>query len=479
MNNNVGALSSGKSGKVNWVLLLTSFGAFMAMLDAMVIATASTSIRNDLGISIGELQWCMNAYNITIAALLLIGAAFGDRLGHKKLYITGLGIFVLGSIFCALSGNVEMLITSRIVQGIGGSVITPLAMAILTSSIPPEQRGKALGIFSGIGGLALIAGPLLGGVIAAKLTWQWIFWINVPFGIVAILLSLKKLPSTYGKGSKFSLLDSILIMLSSAGIIYALTDSAQQEVQSSTWTIGAISIVLGLIFVVRQRRPENAMIPLTFFKARTFSAGILASFLLYASMYGAVFFLPQYLQVSNGASALTAGLELLPWTAMLFLVAPIAGKAVDKVGERPIAIVGLGLQGLGYAWIAMTVAPGTPYWTMIIPFILSGAGISMAGPALQKAVLGSIDRRELGKGAGIFNMFRLLGGAAGIAICVVVFYRYGNMTTTASFANGCIAATLGASVISFLGAILSGLLRPAMVVKPSPEAKTTISSEKL
>jgi EmrB/QacA subfamily drug resistance transporter len=479
MNNNVDARSSGKSGKLNWVLILTSFGSFMAMLDAMVIATASTAIRGDLGISIGDLQWCTNAYNITIAALLLIGAAAGDRFGHKKLYILGLAVFVLGSIFSALSGNVQMLIGSRIIQGIGGSVITPLAMAILTSSVSPAERGKALGIFSGISGLALIAGPLLGGVIAAKLTWQWIFWINVPFGILAILLSLRKLPSTYGKASKFSLVDAILIMISSVGVIWALTDSAQKDVQSSTWIIGAISIVLGLVFVFRQKRTENAMIPLTFFKTRSFSAAIAASFLLYASMFAAVFFLPQYLQVATGADALTAGLELLPWTVMLFFVAPIAGKAVDKVGERSIAIAGLVLQGLGYAWIALTIQLGSPYWTMIIPFILSGAGISMAGPALQKAVLGSVDMRDLGKAAGIFNMFRLLGGASGVTICVVIFYHYGTISTTTSFANGCIAATIGASVISLLGALLSVPLRPAILVRPDSKVVTPNSTEQL
>jgi EmrB/QacA subfamily drug resistance transporter len=459
---NTNALPLAKA-KSNWVLILTSFGAFMAMLDSMVIATASTAIRSDLAISIGGLQWCMNAYNITIAAFLLVGAAIGDRLGHKRIYIVGLAIFVLGSISCALSGNVQILIVSRIIQGLGASMLTPLAMAILTAATPPTERGKALGIFSGVSGLALIAGPLLGGVIAAKLTWRWIFWVNVPFGIVAIFLSLWKLPPTFGNGRKFSIVDSLLIMLSSAGVVWTLTESVQKDVKLSTWIIGAMSIAFGVVFILRQKLTANVMIPLKFFKSQLFSAGILSCFLLYASMYGVVFFLPQFLQVSHGADALAAGLQLLPWTATLFLVAPIAGKIVDKIGERPVAVAGMALQAIGYGWIALTVEPIKPYYMMVIPLILSGAGISMAGPALQKAVLSTIDRHELGRAAGIFNMFRLLGGAAGIAVAVVIFYHYGNISTPKSFADGFIASIIGACVISLLGVMLSILLRPALL----------------
>ncbi|GAY78728.1 hypothetical protein NBRC111894_4282 [Sporolactobacillus inulinus] len=452
-----------KQTNPTWVLVLTSLGFFMAMMDSMIVTTASTAIRNDFGISVGELQWALNAYNITIAAVLLIGVSIGDRIGHRRLYNIGLFIFVLGSVFCALSSNIDLLIASRVIEGIGASVMTPMSMAILTASIPPSERGKALGIWSGIGGLALIVGPALGGLIVAKLAWQWIFWINVPIGLIGIYLSQRKLPETQLQDNQLNIIDSILIVLSSAGIIWALSESTSKMIQNSTLIVGVLSIVLGVVFVLRQRYEKRPMIPLSFFKSWTFSGGVISTFLLYASMYGVVFFLPQYLQVADKSNALIAGLQLLPWTGTLVIIAPIAGKAVDKFGERLVAITGLLLQGIGYLWIVLSSVPGNPYWLMIIPLIVAGAGISMAGPALQKAALGSVSRAEIAKASGIYNMFRLLGGAVGITVSVIIFYAFGDIVTTTAFTNGFSAAMIGSSVLSLLGILSSVGLRSTLV----------------
>lgn len=446
-----------KDEQVNstWVLVLTSLGFFMSMMDSMIVTTASTAIRTDLNISVNALQWAMNSYNITIAAVLLVGVSLGERIGRRKIYNWGIFIFTLGSIFCALSSNITFLVVARIIEGIGASVMTPMSMAILTNSIPVSERGKVLGIWSGIGGLALIVGPSLGGLIVAKLAWQWIFWINVPIGIIAIYFSHKILPESTGNSDKVNLLDSILIIIASAGIIWSLSSMTSTSITILPVVIGIGSIIAGIWFGFRQKIESRPMIPLDYFQSRVFTGGNIATFLLYGSMYGVVFFLPQFLQVVTGANSLTAGLEILPWTGTLVIVAPFAGNAVDKYGERLIATLGLLFQGIGYLLIMFFVNEHSPYLNMVLPLALAGIGLSMAGPALQKAVLGSVDKSAIGKASGIYNVFRLLGGAVGTTISVVIFYKFGGVSNAELFTNGFRAAMFGTGMISVLGVIFS------------------------
>lgn len=439
--------------KINskWILVLTSLGFFMSMMDSMIVTTASTSIRNDYNISVSTLQWALNAYNITIAAVLLVGVALGEKFGRKKVYNLGITIFTIGSILCALSVNIQFLIVARIIQAIGASVMTPMSMAILSNALPVSERGKALGIWSGIGGLALIVGPSLGGYIVAKLAWQWIFWINVPIGIVAVHLSHRILPESKGSDSKISIIDSLLIIMTFAGLIWSLSEMTSSSIGIVPIVTGIISIVFGIVFGIRQNREDRPMIPLNYFKSVTFTGGNIATFLLYASMYGVVYFLPQYLQVVGYANPLVAGLELLLWTGTLVVVAPFAGAAVDKFGEKTIATLGLFLQGLGYLLIMILLNMHTTYLSMILPLAVSGCGLSMAGPALQKAVLESVDKTAIGKASGIYNVFRLFGGAVGTAISVIIFYKFGSVMSTSVFTGGFMAVMLGSAILSFLG----------------------------
>lgn len=443
---------TGKTVKVRWVLVLTSLGFFMAMMDAMIVTTASTAIRKDFQISVGSLQWALNAYNITIAAVLLIGVALGERWGRRRIYNWGIFIFTIGSVFCALANNIEWLVAARIVEGLGASVMTPMSMAILTDTLPANQRGRALGIWSGIGGLALIVGPSLGGFIVAQLTWQWIFWLNVPVGIVAIGLSKHYLPESHGQGEPINLIDNLLLIIAMAGLVWALsattsvTDTSQLGL---VVVIGLVSVGCGIWFVYRQSVNPLPMLPLVLFRNVTFTGGNLATACLYGSMYGVVFFLPQYLQVSQQATALTAGLELLPWTGTLVVVAPFAGRAVDRFGDRWVATLGLGLQGVGYLLMALLVHQS--YFWLVLPLMIAGVGLSMAGPALQKAVLGAVPRVMIGKAAGIYNVFRLLGGALGTTVAVMIFYQCQGTT----FSSGFQATMLGAAVLSLLGVVWS------------------------
>ncbi|MFC6181026.1 MFS transporter [Lactiplantibacillus daowaiensis] len=433
-----------------WILGLTSLGFFMAMMDAMIVTTASTAIRTEFHISVAMLQWALNAYNITIAAVLLVGVALGERWGRRRVYILGIFIFTLGSIGCALATNITVLIIARMIEGLGASVMTPMSMAILTNTLPAQERGRALGIWSGIGGLALIVGPSLGGLIVAKLTWQWIFWINVPIGLIAIYLSQQQLPESTGVAEKIQPLDAGLIMITLAGLIWALS-ALTKTVTATSILVGIVSVLLGGWFIWRQKRSVQPLMPVQYFNNRTFTGANLATFLLYAAMYGVVFFLPQFLQIVLGGTALTAGLGLLPWTGTLVVVAPFAGQAVDRFGSRTIAMWGLLLQGLGYLVIGLLVMTHHTYGWLVLPLMAAGIGLSMAGPALQKAVLGSVPVTALGKAAGIYNVFRLLGGAVGTVVAVLVFYRFGAGTTATAFTLGFRAAMISAASLSLLG----------------------------
>lgn len=443
--------------KVNskWILIFTSLGFFMSMMDSMIVTTATTAIRNDFQISLSSLQWSLNAYNITIAAVLLVGVSLGEKIGRKKIYLIGIFIFTVASVLCALSNNITSLIIFRIIQGIGASVMTPMSMAILTHALPESERGKALGIWSGVGGLALIIGPALGGVIVAILTWQWIFWINVPIGLLTIYFAQRVLPESKGKNDKLSLIDFILITISSAGIIWSLSEINSNAIKYIPIGVGLVSILLGILFINRQKHSITPMIPLDLFQSKIFTNGNIATFLLYASMFGIVFFLPQFFIAVQQVNPLTAGLQLLPWTGTLVIVAPFAGSAVDKYGEKIIATLGLLFQGVGYLLIALILNITDSYLAMVLPLIIAGMGLSMAGPALQKCVLSSVKPIYIGKASGIYNVFRLLGGAVGTTFSVIIFYVYGDISSITTFADGFYAVILCAGVISLLGIVFS------------------------
>ena len=437
------------------IIILTSLGFFMSMIDSMIVTTATTAIRNNFQISVNLLQWLLNIYNITIAALLLVGVSLGEKIGRKKVYLVGIAIFTIASIFCALSNNIIELIISRMIQAVGACVMTPMSMAILTHSLPANIRGKALGIWSGIGGLALIVGPVLGGFIVATLSWQWIFWINLPIGIITIYFAHILLPESKGKEDKLNFTDFLLITISSAGIIWSLSEITTQTSHVITTITGLSCLVLGILFIIRQKMTTTPMIPLILFHSKVFTNGNIATFLLYASMFDVLFFLPQYFLVFEKTNPLIAGLQLLPWTATLVVIAPFAGNAVDKFGEKIIATLGLFLQGIGYLLIILLVNVTNSYIAMAIPLMIAGMGLSMAGPALQKSVLSAVEPIYLGKASGIYNIFRLFGGAIGTTISVIIFNIFGGITNSIAFAHGFDAVLITTGVISLLGIVFS------------------------
>jgi EmrB/QacA subfamily drug resistance transporter len=454
----------------NWALGVTSLASFMMALDAMVITTAFTTIRAEFGASVEVLQWMVNAFNLAFAVLLLTGAALGDRFGRRRMFAAGIALFVAASAACALAPTVGWLITGRAVQGAGAALVMPLAMAILSGSVAKDGRARALGIFSGVTGCALIIGPAVGGFLTATLGWRFIFWINLPIGLILIALVAARLRESFGPPTKLDIIGLALVAASALALVWGLIRGNQMG-----WGSGEVvgALVLGALFALAfvgfERRSAAPMIPMRLFASRPFSAGVASSFLFYAAMYGVLFLLPQFLQAAFGASPLGAGLRILPWTSTLFLTAPIAGAMVQKFGEPVLVVTGLLMQAAGLGWIALEATAGATYPAMVAPLILAGVGVSMAMPAAQNAILSSVAITEMGKASGAFNMSRFLGGMFGVALLVAVFSAQGAADTPAHFASGFAAAMVVAAMLSFFAAIAGAFLptrRPVAQFQP-------------
>ena len=443
-----------------WVVLLTGIGSLMAALDTLVVSTALSTIRIDLDASIEQLEWTVNAYNLSFAVLLMTGAALGDRFGRRNLFAVGLGLFAVASAVAALAPNVGWLIAARAVQGAGSALIMPLGLALLSAAFPAENRGAAIGIFSAVTGIAVAAGPLVGGAVVEGISWEWIFWINVPIGLAAIPLVLTRMRESYGSDSALDIPGLALVSAGSFGIVWGLV-RGNGVGWGSLEVIGSLiaGMVLIAAFVAWELRASEPMLPMRFFRSRSFAAGNGAIFFTFASLFAAVFFYAQLLQTGLGYGPLDTGLRLLPWTATFITVAPIAGTLTDRIGERPLMVGGLTLQAAGMTWLALIVEPGISYSQMLAPFIVAGVGVSMAIPAAQNSVLGSMSSGAVGKAAGANSMMRELGGVFGIAIAVAVFAAAGSYASVQAFTDGFQPAILVAAGLALAGAI-TGLALP-------------------
>jgi EmrB/QacA subfamily drug resistance transporter len=425
----------------------------MVALDGLVVTTALTRIRADLGASLAELEWTINAYALSFAVLLMAGSAIGDRVGRRRMFVVGLAVFSAASAACALSPSMGWLIAARTVQGAGAALVMPLAMALLSAAFAPEERAKALGLFSGLSGLAVLSGPVVGGAIAQGLAWEWIFWLNVPIGAIAILLVRGRVEESVGARTAIDVRGVALVTGAALGIVWGVV-RGNSAGWGSAEVLGSLAAgaLLTVAFVAWELRAPEPMLPMRFFASRTFSSGNAAGFFLYGSLYGAVFFVAQFLQIGQGYGAFSTGLRLLPWTATLFLVAPLVGARINRFGERPFLVGGLLLQALGMAWIALIAAPGTAYAELIAPMAIAGAGVSMAMPAAQSSVLRSVGRDDVGKASGIFNMLRFLGGAFAIAVAAAVFAGTGGYASPQAFSDGFAAAVAVSAGLSLAGA---------------------------
>jgi EmrB/QacA subfamily drug resistance transporter len=462
-----------------WVFVLTSVASLMVALDTLVVSTALSTIRVDLGASIEDLEWTVNAYNLSFAVLLMTAAALGDRFGRRRVFVGGLALFVAASAACAVSGSVGALIAARAVQGAGAALVMPVALALLTEAFPPERRGAAIGAFSAVTGLAVASGPVVGGAIADGLDWEWIFWLNVPIGLVAIPLALSRLKESFGPDTGLDIRGLALVTAGALGVVWGLV-RGNAAGWGSLEVVGALAAGLLLVaaFVAWELRAREPMLPMRFFRSRAFSAGNAAIFFLFGSLFTAVFFLAQFLQTALGYGPLDAGLRLLPWTLTLFFCAPVAGALADRLGERPFMVGGLILQAIGMGWIGLIARPGLAYSEMIIPLVVAGCGVSMAIPAVQSSVVGSVGQDAIGKAAGTNSMMRELGGVFGIAISVAVFAGAGGYASAQAFTDG-FAAAIGVSAALAVVGALAGTVLPGRrkAIEAAPLAVPALEGE--
>ena len=447
------------SPRTLWTFVVTSVALFMVVLDNLVVSTALPVIRTDLGASLEELEWTVNAYTLTFAVFLLTGAALGDRFGRRRVFAIGLTIFTGASAAAALAPSMDALIVARAIQGVGGAIVTPLTLTILSDAFPKEKRGLALGAWSGIAGLAVASGPLVGGAVVDGISWQWIFWLNVPIGILLLPLALRFLRETHGPASGLDLPGLGLASAGLLGLVWGLIhgngDGWTSPQIVASLTVGA---ALTAAFVAWELRARAPMLPMRFFRDRAFAAANGASLFMYFGMFGSIFLLTQFLQTVQGHSPLGAGLRVLPWTAMPMVVAPIAGALSDRIGGRPLMAVGLSLQAIGLGWLAAVSTPTVPYSELVVPFILSGTGMAMFFAPVANVVLSAVRPEEEGQASGANNAIREVGGVFGVAVLASVFASYGGYGTPQTFVDGLTPALWVGAIVVGAGALLSLLI---------------------
>jgi EmrB/QacA subfamily drug resistance transporter len=432
----------------------------MTALDNLVVTTALPTIRRHLHATIGGLEWTIAAYTLTFAALLLTGSSLGERFGRRRMFLVGLTIFTLGSAAAALAPGIAALVAARAMQGIGGAIVTPLTLTLLANAVAPERRALALGAWGAIGGLAVASGPLVGGAIVEWASWQWIFWLNVPIGLVLVPLAYARLEESRGKARRLDLSGVALGTSGLFGIVFGLVRSTSLG-WSSPEVSGplALGVVLVVLFALVELNAAEPMLPMRLFRNRAFTASNLASLLMSFGMFGSIFLLAQFLQIVQGYSPLRAGLSILPWTAMPMLIAPVAGIITQRIGGRPVLAVGLALQSLGLAWLAVAVSPTVPYSHLVPAFVLSGIGMSLFFAPMASTVLGAVGPGEEGIASGVNNAIREMGGVLGIAVLASVFSAAGSYASGKAFVSGLVPATAaGAAIVGF--AVVAALAIP-------------------
>jgi EmrB/QacA subfamily drug resistance transporter len=456
-----------------WAMIVTSVAAFIVTLDNLVVTTALPSIHRDLHASIQSLEWTVNAYTLTFAVLLLTGAALGDRFGRKRMFVLGLAMFMVGSAGAALAPSIDWLIAARAFQGIGGAVVAPLTLTILSAAVPAERRGAALGIWGAVSGLAVGLGPVVGGAIVQSISWQWIFWLNVPIALALIPVALRRLEESHGPNGALDLPGLGLASTGLFGIVLGVIRGNQVGWGSTQVLLaGGVGVIVLAAFVAWELRSPNPMLPMRLFRSRTFTAANLTSLLMSFGMFGSIFLLTQFLQSAQGYSPLQAGLRVLPWTAMPLLVAPIAGVLSDRIGGRPLMALGVALQAGSLAWLASVATATVPYAALVGPFVMAGVGMGMFFAPVANVILGSVAPDEEGQASGANNAIRELGGVFGVAVLASVFTHYGSYHTPHSFVSGLTPAMYLGALIVGLGAVA------ALFIERRRQTATTSPTER-
>jgi len=463
-----------------WTLAAVAVGLFMIMLDNTVVNVALPTIQRDLGLSLAELEWVVTGYALTFAAFMLTGGKLADLLGRRKIFVAGLVVFSVASLFCGLAGGAELLIAWRIVQGIGAAMMNPATLSIITAVFPPRQRGMAIGVWAGVSALALAIGPLLGGLLTEHISWGWIFFINVPVGMLGIAASFLFIDESHDE-SEEQRLDVPGLLTSGVGL-FALTYALIQgntDGWMSAQILGAFAVAaVGLAaFVAIELRSHAPMLDLGLFRNPTFAGANAAMLLVALAMFGVFFFVSLYMQQILGYSPVKAGATFLPMTVLIILVAPLAGRLSDKLGAR--WIVGLGLTLVGISLVLYSRLDATSTFMDILPGLLTGGlGMAMSMAPTTAAAMASVPVDKAGVGSAVLNSMRQVGGSIGIAVMGAIVAHVLDSSLAAgdprpvAFVNGFQTALEVAAIIAFAGAFIAVLL-----IRHTPSAEPEASIE--
>lgn len=457
------------SGTV-WAVVITSLAGFITALDNLIVTTALPSIRKDLGGGLEDLEWTVSAYTLTFAVLLMFGASLGDRFGRRRLFALGLAIFTAASAAAALAPGMSELIAARAAQGVGAAIVTPLTLTLLSAAVPAERRGAAFGIWGAASGIAVATGPLIGGTLTEHLSWQWIFWVNVPIGLALIPLALLRLDESHGPHPSLDLVGTVLASGGLFGIVYALvrgnTDGWTSPLVLGGFFAGG-ALLIG--FVLYELRAKHPMLPMRLFRHRSFSTINIASLLMFLGMFGAIFLLSQYLQTVGGYSPMEAGVRMLPWTAMPMVAGPLAGVLSDRVGGGPVVAVGMALNAVGLGLWALAVEPEVSYTSLLPALIVCGVGMGMFFAPSANLVMSTVRPEEQGIASGANNAIREVGGAVGVATLAAVFSAQGGYGSATLFVDGLVPALwVGAGAVALAAAL--AFLMPRRRENDSPTA---------
>jgi EmrB/QacA subfamily drug resistance transporter len=443
-----------------WALIIASTAFFMAALDLLVVATALPAIHRGLHADAGTLEWTINAYGIVAASGIVTAASLGDRFGRRRVFSAGLVVFSVASALCALAPGGGVLVAARALQGAGAAVIAPLSLTILSAAFPPERRGVVIGLWGGLAGLAIAAGPLVGGAITQGLSWHWVFWVNVPIGLAAARVGSRMLTESRGLAGALDLPAGALVTAGACGLVWGLTEAGRYG-RSNPSALAGLGLGAAALagFVRRERSAPHPMLPLRLFTSRRFVAVNLVAFLTNAALLPGAMLLAEYLQLGLLYSPFAAGVRFLPMTAAPVVVAPLAGKLANRVGPRPLMVWGLVVFAGGLLWLAL--AAGGTYLALVPALVICGVGVSMPFATVPAASISSVDPHDIGTASGATNTLQRLGGAFGLAIVTAAFSATGGLGSPHSFLVGFRAGELAAAALAGLGVLSAAFVGAA------------------
>jgi EmrB/QacA subfamily drug resistance transporter len=443
-----------------FTLAAVAFGLFMIMLDNTVVNVALPSIQRDLDSDLSELQWVVTGYALTFAALMLIGGKVADAYGRRLIFVVGIAVFTLASLWCGLAESGEMLIAARVVQGAGAALMNPATLSIIAATFPPNQRGTAIGIWAGVSALALAIGPLVGGLITQHIDWSWIFFINIPVGILGIAVSFLFIDES--RDETHERLDIPGLFTSGVGL-FALTYGL---IEANTYGWGSARIVGSFAvaaialagFVSLERKQRAPMLQLELFRNGTYTGANLVVLLVALSMFGVFFFVSLYMQNILGYSAVQAGAAFLPMTVLIILIAPIAGRASDRFGSRGLMTAGMVLIAIQLVYFS-SLSQTSTFWALLPGMLIGGVGMSLTMTPSAAAATRSVSVDKAGMGSAVLNAARQVGGSLGIALIgAIIAAEADGVTSPAAFMDGFQSALLVAAGVAVVGAIVAYVL---------------------